>query len=81
MKFYQFFLKKIKDFFKNAAYFNLTIESKNANSNADGYLKEMSEFHKLISLMSCGEEDFTKKHTMKRGVFKKIDFEKAEFQL
>jgi len=30
--------------------------------------------------MSCEEEEFKKKNTLKRGIYKKIDFEELEFQ-
>ena len=71
-------------FFKNASFFNCAIEPKNYNSNADGYLKDMNEFHKLISLLGCSEEvskDFSKKHMVRGGVFKKINFEEEEYQV
>jgi len=65
-------------------FFNCTIDPKNCVSFADGYLKDMNEFHKLISLLGCVEEgskDFSKKHMVRGGVFKKINFEEEEFQV
>ena len=68
------------------SFYNCTIDPKNCYSNADGYLKEMNEFHKLISMLGCTEEnskDFSKKHLTKGaagGILKNLTFEEVEFQ-
>lgn len=63
------------------AFFNCAIDAKNCNTNADGYLKEIGEFHKLISLLGAEEDvekNLQKKHLTRGGaggIFKQIAFD------
>lgn len=66
------------------SFFNCVIDPKNCACNADYYLNDINEFNKLI--LSLGELDQTiketnKKHLIKGGVLKKINFEEEDYQL